>query len=215
MSYYGFINQNIQRVIEEEMPGHIIFNSQRGSDRVRLESLLKDRNEIVVSFDDWREVIPLLYQIKDKKTQLKATRQYVSAKILQPLEERYSQIKEWEGSNDLDVFKQNNLELYEKKRALNNLTDVENLMSMLDINIDRMYFIVYGEILLCEALSFLLRDETPFKVTIFSVDASFCAFYPDSDAMELLSDVYSYTSFNKGEEGKPSSRLSDGKKGKR
>lgn len=217
MKYYGFINQNIQREIENNTQGNIIFESQRESDGSRLEELLKDKDEILVDFsNDWHEAQTLLYRI-DKESRLKATRQYVSIKILEALEERYPKIKEYEGSKNLDIFKKYDIESYKsKEKTLYNIQDVLDLLSIEDINIDRIYFMIHGESLLCDALTILLSDDNPFNITIYSSESSFSTFYdPDSIEKKRISEIYSYTTFNKGEEGKSSYKLSSKQKRKK
>ena len=213
MKYYGFINENLQREVESNKEGHIIFNSQRESDMGRLKELLKDKDRITIEFsEDWYSTQAMLYRIKDKKDQLIGARQYVSAKILQALEEKYPQMKEYEGSKNLEIFKQGDSEKYKsKKDSLYTLKDIEEMLDVEDIHIDRIHFILrdMDAPLLCNALTILLSDDTPFNVTIYSSTIPFRALYdPDSIENKWLTEVYSYTTFNKGENGEASHRLS-------
>lgn len=215
--YYGFKNRNIQIEVEKEETaerGHIIFNSQDTTDIPRLERLLEEEEKIFVKFsfsnEDFNARAMIDYiKYYEKKDYLLAGRQYIAAKMFQVLEKKYPQLKEYEGSKNLEVFEQGDLELYHKKeKFMFDLKNVEEVLAKEGISIDRIHFIMrdieVGR--LSDALAILLKDNNPFKVSIYISGSSFSSYNPDSKEKELLSYVYSYTEYNKFDEGKPSLR---------
>ena len=129
--------------------------------------------------------------------------------MFQVLEKKYPQLKEYEGSKNLEVFEQGDLELYHKKeKFMFDIKNVEEVLAIEGISIDRIHFIMRdidaGR--LSDALAILLKDNNPFKVSIYISGSSFSSYNPDSKEKELLSYVYSYTYFLRGNEGKPSWR---------
>ena len=205
MAYYGFINENLQKEVEGDRKGHIIFNSQRASDMGRLKELLKDQNKIFIDFEnDWWNVYgTFYYDIKDKDERLKAGRQYVTAKILKALEKKYPQLSEYKASRTLEVFKNRDIEEYKKKsKGFYGLEELKEILSLKGITIDRIHFIMKGteSPVLHSALAILLSNETPFNVTFYCSETSFGNGYdPDSTDKVCLTDKYSYTYFNRGE----------------
>ena len=219
MAYYGFINENLQKEVDGNRKGHIIFNYQRESDMVRLKELLKAEDKITVEFsEDWYPAQNILYDIKDRKTHLAGARQYVTAKILEVLEEKYPQLKEYEGSKNLEIFKQGDLELYSKKsNSLYGLKDLEEMLSIEDIHIDRIHLIIrsIGSPLLFNAIAMLLSDETPFSISAYASESSFPLYDPDSIENKWLTETYSYTIFNKGKAAELSYRYRESQKQKK
>ena len=211
---YYFINENILKEVmkdETDDRGHIIFNSQRESDMGRLNRLLINEDRIFVEFNyyEWGPVMSMIYSISDGKKHLIAGRQYIAAKILQVLEEKYPRLKEYQGSKNLEVFKQGNLELYnEKEKALYDLDDLREMLTSEEICIDRIHFIIrsIGSPVLFNALAILLSDDTPFKVSIYISESSFPQRDLHSTVNEWYSEIYSYTSFNRGKKGELSQK---------
>ncbi len=207
MEYYGFINENLQKEVEGDREGHIIFNSQRSSDMGRLKKLLEDQNKIFIDFEnDWWNIYGIFYyDIKDKDERLNAGRQYVAAKILEALEKKYPQLSKYEASRTLEVFKKRDKEEYEKKKkTLWSITDVEEILDIEKITIDRIHFVMNGveSPVLHSALAILLSKEKPFNVTFYCSETSFGNGYdPDSTDRVCLTNKYSYTYFNRGEKG--------------
>ncbi len=207
MAYYGFTNKNIQKEVEGNRKGHIIFNLQRLWDMDRLEELLKDQNKIYIDFatDWWNVYGTFYYDIKDKDERLKAGRQYVTAKILKALEKKYPQLSEYKASRTLEVFKNRDIEEYKKKsKGFYGLEELKEILSLEGITIDRIHFIMKGteSPVLHSALAILLSNETPFNVTFYCAPSRFGNGYdPDSKDKTLLTEKYLYTYFNAGEKG--------------
>ena len=216
--YYYCINGNLHTEVEkEETPerGHIIFDCQRESDIGRLIRLLDDEKKTVVEInpENWDSAQDLIYKIKDRKEHIVAGRKYVASKILQVLEEKYPQLKGYEGSKNLETFEkgQDGLKSYEeKKSSMWDIDDVEDILAIEEINIDRIHFVMrhVSSPVLFNALTILLSDDTPFKVSMYS-ETTFPLEDPDSKEKEWLTNSYSYTYFLQGREGHPSQRKED------
>lgn len=212
---YYFINENIINEVrseESKEKGHLIFNSQRESDMGRLKELLIDENKIFIQFDyeEWGPVMSMIYSIENVQKHIIAGRQYIALKILQALEEKYPQLMQYHGSENINLFNQGNLELYEKNdKLLWSIEDVFEILSFEEINIDRIHFIIrsIGSPVLLNSLTILLSDNTPFKVSFYASEVSFPSCDLHSQKKVWYSDIYSYTSFNKGENGMQSNRL--------
>lgn len=83
---------------------------------------------------------------------------------------------QYHGSENINIFNQGNLELYEKNdKLLWSIEDVFEILSLEEINIDRIHFIIrsIGSPVLFNALTILLSDNTPFKVSFYASEASF------------------------------------------
>ena len=209
------VNTKLVRELEKKNKGHILFDYQKPSDLWELKKILEERGEIVVDFSvmEWNEAfkVVLIDQVDGKETsrektsKLNAARQYAATKLLAELEKKYPQVKEYGGSDFLPIFTEGDREKYEKKQeTIYNLKDVEDILEVEGIKVDRVHFLMNGtrSDALCDALSMLLSDDTPFRVSIYSSPNGFytCR-VPDAKERIWIHQAYNYTRFSKYEEG--------------
>ena len=208
------VNQNIMKELKEKRKGHILFDYQISSDLYHLSELIKD--DIVVDFSvmEWKEVYPIILleekngklTAADKDYSIEVARKYIATKLLSELEAKYPQLKEYGGSEFLPIFLKRDREEYQRKRNyIYGLQDVEEMLSVEGIQLDRVHFIMNGTRSdhLCDALSILLSDDTPFSVSVYCAPNGFYTHYiPDSKERIVLENAYNYTVYNKLQEGR-------------
>ncbi len=207
------INQNIIRELEKKRKGHILFNYQIPLDLYRLPEMIQDDIVVNLSVAEWMQVssIVLLKEkdgkwiAGDKDYIIEVARKYIATKLLVELEKKYPQIKEYGGSEFLPIFLKNDREEYQRKRNyIYGLKDVEDILEVEGIPLDRVHFIMNGTRSnnLCDALSILLSDDTPFNVSIYCSPNGFLTYYiPDSKDRIVLENAYNFTVYNKRKEG--------------
>ena len=210
------INKILERVIGKKQKGHILFDHQEGSDLHKLAQYLEEKGEIVINFNpiEWHDKVVAVVLVKDiegiiiqreKKEKFEACRKYIATKLLTELEKKYPEIKQYEGSSYLPIFLEGDRQEYEAKRqSIYSLEDVEEILEVEGITLDRVHFIMNGtrSDTICDSLSILLSDKTPFKVSIYCSPNGFYTYrIPDATEKIFLDQVYNYTRYDKFQEG--------------
>ena len=197
-------NSIIIRELEKNQKGHIIFDNQKVSDLIELKEILEKQNQIVVDFSyhEWSKVYDSIW-CEDRFRRILETRKYIATKILVELEKKYPQLKEYGASKDIRYFTNGNSELYKENSHAMSIEDLEEIMSMEGIEIDRIHFIMNQteSNVLCDALSILLSDTTPFSVTFYLCPTKFSTFEIPDREKTILRDAYSYTRYKEYNEG--------------
>ena len=213
-------NSKITRELESNKKGHILFDNQKASDLYKLKKILEEQGKIVVDFpvEEWYKAAAIILS-EEQPFRLRAARQFVATKLLSVLEEKYPQLREYAGSKHLAIFQQGDREKFrEKSDFIYNLHDVADMLEVEEIHIDRIHFIMNGTRSdnLCDALTPLLSDKTPFDVSIYSSPNGFYTYLdPDSIEKRFISDRYKYTVYKKYEEGVPSDAKAQQKRKRR
>ena len=223
------INKILEREIEKKQKGHILFNHQEASDLHQLAQYLEEKGEIVINFNpiEWHNKVASIVLVKDiegniiqreEKAKFEACRKYIATKILTELEKKYPEIKEYEGSSYLPIFIKGDRQGYEAKRqSIYSLKDVEDILETEGITLDRVHFIMNGtrSDTICDSLSILFSDKTPFKVSIYCSPNGFYTYrIPDTTERIYFHQVYNYTEYDKFKEGKINVALKPNQKGK-
>lgn len=223
------INKILERVIGKKQKGHILFDHQEGSDLHKLAQALEETGEIVIDFNpiEWHDKVVAVVLVKDiegiiiqreKKEKLEACRKYIATKLLTELEKKYPEVKQYEGSSYLPIFLEGDRQEYEAKRqSIYSLEDVEEILEVEGIILDRVHFIMNGtrSDTICDSLSILLSDKTPFKVSIYCSPNGFYTYrIPDATEKIFLDQVYNYTRYDKFQKGKRNNAVKPHKKGK-
>ena len=205
-------NSKIIRELENNQKGHIIFDHQKASDLNELKKILEEENKIVIDFsseewdiafhcivtDNYCQRVDYHYQI------ILETRKYIATKILVELEKKYPQLKEYGASQDIKYFTQGNRTLYKEKPHAMSIEDLEEIMTIEGIEVDRIHIIMnqIDSSYIRAALSILLSDNTPFSVTFYSSPFKCMPFeIPDKEKTTIY-DVYNFTRYDEYEEGK-------------
>lgn len=198
-------NSKIIRELEKNKKGHIIFDNQKISDLNELKEILDKQDKIVVAFpyDEWEKVYDSIWS-EDRYQRVLETRKYIATKILVELEKKYPQLKEYGASQDIKYFTSGNRELYQEKSHAMTIEDLEEIMSYEEIEVDRIHFIMNQTESdnLCDALSILLSDTTPFSVSFYSSPSKFSTLTIPEQKNTFIYEVYSYTRYREYEEGK-------------
>ena len=222
------INKILEREIAKKQKGHILFNHQEGSDLHQLAQSLEEKGEIVINFNpiEWCKVaaVVLVKDIeeiiiqREKEDKFEACRKYIATKLLTELEKKHPEIKQYEGSSYLPIFLEGDRQEYEAKRqSIYSLKDVEDILEIEGITLDRVHFIMNGtkSDTICDSLSILLSDKTPFKVSIYCSPNGFYTYrIPDATEKIYLDQVYNYTIYDKFQEGKSNVAVKPNQKGK-
>ena len=205
-------NSKIIRELENNQKGHIIFDHQKASDLRELKEILEEQNKILIDFsnEEWDKVFNCIvtdnyYQrVAYHYQSILETRKYIATKILVELEKKYPQLKEYGASQDIKYFTQGNRTLYKEKSHAMTIEDLEEIMSIEGIEVDRIHFIMnqIDSSYIRDALSILLSDDTPFSVTFYSSPFKCMPFeIPDKEKTTIY-DVYNFTRYDGYEEGK-------------
>ena len=198
-------NSKIIRELENNQKGHIMFDCQKASDLRELKEILEEQNKILIDFsnEEWDKVFNCI--VSDNYYQsILETRKYIATKILVELEKKYPQLKEYGASQDIKYFTQGNRTLYKEKSHAMTIEDLEEIMTIEGIEVDRIHIIMnqIDSSYIRAALSILLSDNTPFSVTFYSSPFRCMSFeIPDKEKTTIY-DVYSFTRYNGYEEGK-------------
>ena len=207
------VNQNIIKELKKKRKGHILFNYQIPSDLYYLPEMIQDDIVVDLSVVEWMSVSPIVLveekdgkmTAADKDYSIEVARKYIATRLLAELEKKYPQLKKYGGSEFLPIFLKSDREEYQrKKNYIYGLKDVEDMLSVEGIQLDRVHFIMNGTRSdhLCDALSILLSDDTPFSVSIYCSPNGFYTYYiPDSKDRIVLEKAYSFKVYNKLEEG--------------
>ncbi len=207
------VNQNIIKELKKKKKGHILFNYQIPSDLYYLPEMIQDDIVVDLSVVEWMSVSPIVLveekdgkmTAADKDYSIEVARKYIATRLLAELEKKYPQLKKYSGSEFLPIFLKSDREEYQrKKNYIYGLKDVEDMLSVEGIQLDRVHFIMNGTRSdhLCDALSILLSDDTPFSVSIYCSPNGFYTYYiPDSKDRIVLEKAYSFKVYNKLEEG--------------
>ncbi len=205
------VNQNIIRELEKNRKGHIIFENQINRDLIELPSLIEKDPVVELSPEEWFYVLDVTVldeygNVADKDYKIEAVRKYIATKILTLLEQKYPQLQEYEGSSYLPIFIKGDREEYQRKKdSIYSLKEVFDILEVEGIKEDRIHFIMYytGSNLLCDSLSILLSNNTPFSVSFYLYPGGFSTYYiPDSKERIHLNCAYNYTVYNACETGK-------------
>ena len=201
------INPSIQKELEKKKKGHIIFENQLASDMRELPSLIKEPI-VEIPPEEWYYVTDLTVvdeygNVADKAYKIEVVRKYLATKILASLEKRHPELQKYEGSNFLPIFLKGDREEYaRKKNYIYGLKDVEDILGIEGIQEDRIHFLINntGSNLLCDSLSILLSDDTPFSVSFYLCPSGFSTYYiPDSKEKIHLQCAYNYTVYKRSD----------------
>ena len=149
---------------------HNLYSNQDNLDE--LERKLREQKEVVVTFPT-EELLHAEHVILGEVPEFRehAARQYVGAKLLQALEEKYPLLKrEYNGSKHLPIFQKGDREAFrEKSSYIYNVFDVKDILGVEDIHPERVHIIIKGDKskLLRPGLLPLLEDNTPFDTNIY------------------------------------------------
>lgn len=202
------INKNITREVTSKRKGHIIYNHQEYYDMIHLPELLKKEIVVDLSPSEWLQASNTILveerngqiQAAEQKNKIESARKFIATKILSELEKKYPQLKEYDASSYLKFFLNGNLsEFQRKKDSIYSIKDLEDILEVEEIKLDRVHFIMNytRSDTLCDALSILLSDNTPFSVSIYCCPNGFYTCYiPDSDEKVFLGDAYNYTLYD-------------------
>ncbi len=197
-------NSKILRELENNQEGHIIFDNQKNSDLSELKEILEKQNKIVVDFPyhEWCKVFDSIW-CEDCFQRVLEIRKYIATKILVELEKKYPQLKEYEASKDIRYFTSGDHELYQKNSHAMTIENLEEIMSIEGIEVNRIHFIMRQteSDILCDALSILLSDNTPFSVSIYSSPTRFSTFEIPGEKNTTIYEVYSFTRYKAYKEG--------------
>lgn len=196
-------NTKMIRELIKNKQGHDIFESQEASDLHAFTRLLEANDRVVIKFDknEWGQVEPTIEQEHDC-FKLRVARQYIASKILSKLGERYPELEEYKGKDNLEVLKRP--DVFKKREDLiYNLYDVRDILDVEDISVDRIHFIIDGidSSLLCDSLSLVLRDDSPYNSSIYLTSNFTTQEIPDMYDGTKLWEGYNYTLFHQDEEG--------------
>ena len=207
------INKNITREVTSKRKGHIIYSHQEYYDMIQLPELLKKEIVVDLSPSEWLQASNTIFveerdgkiEAVEQKNIIETTRKLIVTKLLSELEKKYPQLKEYDASSYLQYFLNGNLsEFQRKKDSIYSIKDLEDILEVEEIKLDRVHFIMNytRSDTLCDALSILLSDNTPFSVSIYCCPNGFYTCYiPDSDEKVFLQDAYNYTLYDRLDAG--------------
>ena len=209
------INTILKREVENKPKGHILFNNQKASDLDQLKQLLVEKGDIIIDFPsiEWHKVANIILlkdiddtvAVREKDSKIEACRKYIATKLLTELEMKYPELRQYEGSSYLSIFLKGDKQEYEKKRqSIYSLKDLESILEVEKITLDRVHIIMNGtrSSTICDSLSILLSDKTPFKVSIYcSPNGFYTCYIPDATEKVFLHQAYNYTVYSKYKEG--------------
>ena len=206
-------NKKMIRELIKNKKGHEIFEEQSSSDLHAFTRILEANDRVVVQFnkDEWEQVEPTIEKEHDC-FKVRVTRQYIASKILSKLGEKYPQLEEYRGKDSLEVLKKP--DVFKKREDLiYNLYDVRDILDVEGISVDRIHFMINGidSSLLCDSLSLLLRDDTPYDSSIYLTSSFTTQEIPDMYDGTKLWEGYNYTIFHQTEEGKKTNPIKNTK----
>jgi hypothetical protein len=202
------INQNIisewekEEVQKKDDPNHKIFDSLRTYSLEKLHTLLQEKGKNVIYFPHAEYLNAIGVIALEMGEEIPTTRKYVAAKILSELQEKYPTIKEWCPQIYLDVFQRGDSQRYKKNP--DSFYTIDQLYTIVeDIKLDRLHLIIEGAPEhLCNAIAPLLKETTPFSVSIYSDSSSFAPLNLIEDGeKQPLENVCPYTLFKGNNEG--------------
>ncbi len=203
------VNKILARELKSNKKGHKLFDNQKPSD---LNELVENKdlyckNDLFVDFavKDWYYDQKLIYNSPDKEEQLKRCQKYVVLKILEQLQQRNEELKEYESYKYLIVFRNGTEDDYKQiENKLLGVNDIIDLLSFEENQIPRIHFIMNGNRnhLLCDALTPFLVNDLPFSTSIYtSPNGFYTTLIPFSKEKKYLWEECAYTRFKEYNEG--------------
>ena len=149
------------------------FYTKRKKDLLKIEEDLRNRGEIVLSFNvkEWEKASQII-DGEMKEFQEDATRKYIGLKLLEELEKKYPRLKqEYNGTKYLPIFTEGNKEEYAKKiNYIYNLYNIREIIDVEELPIKKVHIFTAGinNHNFRKVMMDLLSEENSFSVDIYS-----------------------------------------------